>query len=267
MEALTRSLIERSRTIELSFPSRALAASAALHLAVLLALVLTPSLLGKGPREVEFVDVALIPAADLAPGPQPRPAARRTPPPAPEPEPPAPEPEPEPEIPTDIPILPKKVEEKEPEPAPPQPEPEPSAEEAEPEEETPEPGETLTGTERDPRLRAASSGSSADSALAAFDDPDFVYSYYLDRMLQLIQQHWRKPSVSRPIECVLHFRIQSDGQVTELQVRESSGLRAWDEAARRAVQSASPMQPLPRGYRQSSLGVTLVARNSSRTTP
>jgi TonB family protein len=43
-------------------------------------------------------------------------------------------------------------------------------------------------------------------------------------------------------------------------VAQSSGYNSFDLAALRAVQNASPFPPLPRAYRQDSLGVNLIVR-------
>ena len=49
-------------------------------------------------------------------------------------------------------------------------------------------------------------------------------------------------------------------ELLDLQVAQSSGYNSFDLAALRAVQNASPFAPLPRAYRNDSLGVTLIVR-------
>jgi outer membrane biosynthesis protein TonB len=46
--------------------------------------------------------------------------------------------------------------------------------------------------------------------------------------------------------------------VAELDVAETSGLSAFDLAGLRAVQAASPLPPLPAGYRKDSLAIRLL---------
>jgi TonB family protein len=46
----------------------------------------------------------------------------------------------------------------------------------------------------------------------------------------------------------------------EVEVRESSGSRAFDLAALRAVRNASPLPPLPASYREDVLAVNLIVR-------
>jgi protein TonB len=62
------------------------------------------------------------------------------------------------------------------------------------------------------------------------------------------------------VRAIIGFRIQKDGSISELRVAESSGYNAFDLAALRAVQNASPFPPLPRAYRHDSLGVNLIVR-------
>lgn len=91
-------------------------------------------------------------------------------------------------------------------------------------------------------------------------DPSFTYDYYIQRMLARIESEWRRPSTETPLETVLHFVIEKDGTVRDLRIAEPSGYRAFDLAAARAVQNASPLPPLPRSYGQEELGVNLIVR-------
>ena len=222
--------------------------------------VLAPMLAAERPRPIEFISVQIVPAAVLGTE---RPAPRRAPPePAPPPAeepPPAPEPEPEPPDP-ELPALPAE-EEPEPreEPPPPRPEPprpEPPREEPAPISETAagEPGRAGSPT-------GSPTGSSAFGAeVAGLDNPDFTYGYYIDQMLGMIRQNWVRPPLGGGIEATVYFRIQRDGRVTGLRVATSSGYNSFDLAGLRAVQSASPFPPLPRGFAHDSLGVHLIIR-------
>jgi periplasmic protein TonB len=90
------------------------------------------------------------------------------------------------------------------------------------------------------------------------DNPDFVYDYYLARMLAMIEAQWTRPGIDQPIEAQLHFRIGKDGTLSELDVVQASGTTSFDLAALRAVQNAAPFPPLPTSYRSDSLGVNLI---------
>jgi TonB family protein len=231
-------LLEQRRQAAGKLRRGAVVFSVVLHGAVVAAVLLGPSLFAQRPRIREYVEVVTLPAAALGPGRTPQPEARPEPPP-PEPEPPPPEPEPEPP-PEDAPVL-----------------------RSEPEERREEPPAPATPAREPSRLPPASTGTVDDTAVASFDDPSFVYGYYLDRMAALISQRWSPPRAPAGMAVVVRFRILADGTVEQLQLDTSSGMRSFDVSGLRAVEQASPLPPLPRGYRKPSLGVTLVMRARS----
>ena len=98
------------------------------------------------------------------------------------------------------------------------------------------------------------------SQIAGLDNPDFKFGYYIDQLLSSIDSKWVRPPLGNEVQATIAFRIQRDGSITELQVARSSGYNSFDLAALRAVQNASPFAPLPRAYRQDSLGVNLIVR-------
>ena len=91
-------------------------------------------------------------------------------------------------------------------------------------------------------------------------DPDFTYDYYLDRMLAAIGAQWIRPPTEGEIRAVLRFTVEKSGEITDLEVTESSGYPAFDLAALRAVQNAGPLPRLPASYRKDALSVTLIVR-------
>lgn len=106
----------------------------------------------------------------------------------------------------------------------------------------------------------SATGGSAFGAVAGFDNPDFVYNYYVEQMLSLIGANWVRPPVGGGVQAIVRFRIGSQGDVTEVELLESSGHTTFDLAGLRAIQQASPLPPLPRSYPHESLGVRLVIR-------
>jgi len=215
---------------------RALGIAAGLHLAAALLAWGSARLSSHPPKPVEYVAVQIIPAARL--GVQtPRPA-----PPRPEPaKPPESKPAPLPE--SKAPVLPDPKTRK---PAAKQIEPKPTPAAAEPE---------VAGS---PRGSAAALAVGA--ALAGLDNPSFTYGYYVDQMLALISNNWVRPPVGSGVEATIYYRIQRDGRINELRIVRSSGINSFDLAALRAVQSSSPLPPLPRGFKDGSLGVNLIVR-------
>lgn len=92
-------------------------------------------------------------------------------------------------------------------------------------------------------------------------DPDFTYDYYLDRMLALIYDQWRKPTSQGNTHAVVRFTVLKSGEISRLELAEPSGSNAFDLAALRAVSNANPLPRLPASYRRSALEVTLIVRS------
>jgi protein TonB len=93
---------------------------------------------------------------------------------------------------------------------------------------------------------------------ARFDQPDFNYSYYAERISSAIGMNWFKPATSVPVNPVVHFRIARDGTISDAEVTTSSTLPYVDRAALRAVLASSPLPPLPSEFPGSSVGVSVV---------
>ncbi|MEM1248699.1 MAG: energy transducer TonB [Acidobacteriota bacterium] len=252
MDSISQLLSARQAEARSKIGRVPLGASVILHGLLLVGVFVVPALFAK-PKTFEYVDVELLPAAAL--NPSPRPTAAR---PKPQPKPPEPEPEPEPDRkppPEDVPVLETKKK-KEPEPKP-KPTPVEVPEDAGPVEETPPELTSPVGADK-----ASSSGISGSSNVG-FSDPEFqrLYNYYVDRLIGLIRQHWSPPVVGGDVRAILRFDIARNGQVSGLEVLDGSGLDAFDSAATRAVNAASPLPPLPRSYREDNLGVTVRFRD------
>lgn len=86
---------------------------------------------------------------------------------------------------------------------------------------------------------------------------DFHFSYYIERMLALIESRWYKPAVAKGTRTRVRFRIQTDGRLDAIEIEESSGHPSFDRAALRALYASNPLPPLPPAYTQSSLTVHL----------
>ena len=274
--AVDRILAQRSRRDSRRPEAASLGLAVLLHGGAVVLVLLLPRL-APPPPPMSFVPVQIIPAAALGvrrPASRPKAATPETPAPEPvrpepvKPEPPA-KPEPKPEKIAakprdDVPTLPDKTTKKpdklvKPAPNPP-----------------PRPAAGGTGTnpagtaplgtpEGEPGRRGSPTGnplgtSSFGSQIAGLDNPDFKFGYYLDQLLSAIDAKWARPPLGDKVECTIGFRIQRDGSITDLTVARSSGYNSFDLAALRAVQNASPFPPLPRAYRNDSLGVNLIVR-------
>lgn len=86
-------------------------------------------------------------------------------------------------------------------------------------------------------------------------DSDFPFAYYAEQLQALIGANWLKPDAPPGTACVVTFRIQRSGQVTDVKVETPSGLAFYDRAASRSIYSANPLPPLPPEFRRDELGV------------
>lgn len=275
--AVDRILAQRSQRDSRRPEAVSLAFAALLHGGAVTLALLLPRLTPP-PPPMTFVPVQIIPAAALGvrrPASRPRAATPETPEPV-RPQPTKPEapakPEPKPEKPEkiaakprdDVPTLPDRNPKKtdKPEKPAPKPAPRPAAGGAG----TNPAGISPLGTaDGEPGRRGSPTGnplgtSAFGSQIAGLDNPDFKFGYYLDQLLSAIDAKWNRPPLGDRVECTIGFRIQRDGSLTELTVARSSGYNSFDLAALRAVQNASPFPPLPRAYRNDSLGVNLIVR-------
>ncbi len=124
---------------------------------------------------------------------------------------------------------------------------------------TPEPAKPAPEpppADREPAT-APALGAASTTAVSGFDTP-FPYQYYVDRMVALIRSQWQRPPIYDPIELRLHFVIAKDGNVSNIEIVSPSGHTGFDLAGLRALEGASPLPPLPRSYREQTLGVTIV---------
>lgn len=241
-ESVSALLAQRAAT-PLEAPFRyALVAAITLHLGVGLGAWLLPSWLAPPKPPIEYVAVTIVPAAKLGVE-QPKPA------------PPAkveaaePAPAPKPAVAPEAPVLPAPKAKKS--------EPKPAARPAPPQT---SPAAPTAVAEEQGVADGALAGMALGAPVARLDNPDFTYGYYVDQMLAMISRNWVRPPVGGGIEAWLHYRIERDGRIVALEIVRSSGINSFDLAALRAVQSASPLPPLPRAFRDDSLGVNLIVR-------
>lgn len=238
---LERRRIDREGTLL----RRCTAAALAVHAVAVLGALGIPRLRQTEKTPIEYVAVQIVPAARLGVE-RPKPA----------PPPPLVKPEPQPATPPpvtpppDTPSLREKAPAKVPVKPAPARDTKASASEAVPVAE-PE----VQGNER-----GSASALALGAAVAGLDNPDFVYGYYVDQMLAMIQHNWVRPMVGSGVEATVHYRIQRDGRIADVRIATSSGINSFDLAALRAVQASSPLPPLPRAFREASLGVNLIFR-------
>lgn len=141
--------------------------------------------------------------------------------------------------------------------------PEPKKPEAKPQEKTktPQPSPPTT-ISKDPQPATSAGQSSggqqgpAVSGIAKVDAPNFAFPHYLALIQVRIENQWRPPySGGGQYLATVHFIIARSGNVLSSEIEKSSGNFAFDQAALRAVQTASPLPPLPDGSGLETLGV------------
>ncbi|MBW4646634.1 MAG: TonB family protein, partial [Goleter apudmare HA4340-LM2] len=78
---------------------------------------------------------------------------------------------------------------------------------------------------------------------------------YLKELQRKVKQQWLPTLTQSSRRSVLHFTIQRSGQVSNLQISQSSGFIVTDEAALSAVKRAAPFLPLPATYRENNIQI------------
>jgi len=95
---------------------------------------------------------------------------------------------------------------------------------------------------------------------------DFPYTYYLQIIIDRVSSNWFTslvdPGIQGQFQSVVNFKIYRNGQISEVKIQESSGLRSLDLSAIRAVQMSAPLPPLPNDYGKDSLNIYLIFEHS-----
>ncbi len=118
---------------------------------------------------------------------------------------------------------------------------------------TPPPSPDLTGAGSGGGLSLGERDSGQVPGIPA----DFHFTYYIERMLTLIESRWFKPAVQEGTATQVRFRIHRDGRLDNIEIEGSSGSPSFDRAALRALYAANPLPPLPPAYGKSTLTVHL----------
>ena len=125
------------------------------------------------------------------------------------------------------------------------------------------------GTGADTTRDAAKSGRPGRGAISAFGPGTgglgfgtgtgipFPFPWYVEAVLTKLEISWAKPPLpeAEPKEygAVVYFAIKRNGQVSQVQVEESSGIPVLDRSAVSAVYAAAPFPPLPNQWTEPDL--------------
>lgn len=232
--------------------------SVAGHVGATVLFLALPALLAEPPERFESIAVQVVPPKALG---EPDPV-----PPSPPPEEQAPETEPEPAPPPPSPPKPKPQTQKAPVVPPPVPPPPvqkpPPQKPAQANPLAPPPQRQPTRSQRVGSVFGDPLGASTSAATIGVEDPNFTYGYYLDLVVQRISENWRAPRVGDDTrDAIVYFKIQRDGTVSELRIRESSNSTDFDRRAMSAVEVSAPLPPLPKGYDKDFLGINMIVKN------
>ncbi|HXN46353.1 MAG TPA: TonB family protein [Bryobacteraceae bacterium] len=89
----------------------------------------------------------------------------------------------------------------------------------------------------------------------------YRFGAYRDMIEQRVAQKWRTdeidPRITTAPTAIVTFDIQKSGSVTNVRILQSSGNRALDYSAQRAIYEAGPFPPLPQAYERSSAGIEI----------
>ncbi len=89
----------------------------------------------------------------------------------------------------------------------------------------------------------------------------YRFGAYRDMIEQRVAQKWRTDEIDPRIQtapvAIVTFEIQKSGSVTNVRILQSSGNRALDYSAQRAIYEASPFEKLPAAYERSSAGIEI----------
>jgi len=95
---------------------------------------------------------------------------------------------------------------------------------------------------------ATSSGGIALGVASGGGEESFPFTYYLNRVLAIIESNWFRPLAPPDTRCRVRCVIERSGRLMEAGLEQESASPAFDRAALRAVYAAVPLPPLPQGF-------------------
>ncbi|WP_322646005.1 TonB family protein [Nostoc sp. ChiVER01] len=109
-------------------------------------------------------------------------------------------------------------------------------------------GDDLAALPNSNRDRQATSGIDARSQ-------DVDLTAYLNQLKQRVRQQWLPGMSQSNRRTVLNFTINRSGQVSNLNIAQTSGFSVTDEIALNAIQRSAPFAPLPTEYPKNHLDI------------
>ncbi len=89
----------------------------------------------------------------------------------------------------------------------------------------------------------------------------YRFGGYRDLIEQRVAQKWHTEDIDPRLQTapvvIVNFAIQSNGSIANVRILQTSGNRALDYSAQRAIYEAAPFPPLPQGYERSSANIEI----------
>lgn len=102
----------------------------------------------------------------------------------------------------------------------------------------------------------------AGGAGIGFGDGTFGnrYGWYVDAITRRISQNWLQSLVDNRIRTAprvyLSFDIERNGTISNMEIKQPSGIPSLDRSAQRAILASNPLPPLPGDYRGGAVNVS-----------
>ncbi len=77
--------------------------------------------------------------------------------------------------------------------------------------------------------------------------PAVEFGPYMADLQRRIKRKWYPPKSNKTDKIIIVFKVHSNGQMSNIRLTKASSLAIANQAARKAVQNASPFRPLPKG--------------------
>jgi len=129
----------------------------------------------------------------------------------------------------------------------------------------PRPGQQGLGTQLQQMSAGAMQGgfnnpnaSRLNTGALSFDTAGWDLGPYARQVQERVQGNWRTPEAQMVLRqkgwVAVHFNVQKDGRITDLQVVRPSGIPSYDQSAMDALRSSNPLPPLPAEVTVSQVG-------------
>jgi periplasmic protein TonB len=86
------------------------------------------------------------------------------------------------------------------------------------------------------------------------------YGWYVDAITRRISQNWLQSLVDQKIHTAprvyMSFDIERNGSISNVEIKQPSGIPTLDRSAQRAILVSNPLPPLPADYRGGSVNVS-----------